>query len=612
MRPVSVRLVPALVVLALLASACTRTPPGGEQTVVFGGSGGGSGDGAGMSTPGEDLAGEFGGGGTADGTLGGTSGGTPSGGGASGIGSGGGALGGSGSGGGGGTGGGSAAAGGGVGGPAEGAAQPAGMHPGVVDRTVKLVFHVKEEACGDDPSRAQEGIATGKGKLVVAEYVKWFNEKVLAPRNWKLSYEFVDDGGAYCPEKAQAAGLRIAKEIKPFAALGDIIQPDRGPVLADVVTRAGILHIGTNWDSYDELRARRTLAWPVFAVAERGFENLIGWMERRVVGTQVVNATTGVPEGRVYGLLAIDSPEGRRLAGIAQERLRAIGAEPVAVYLVSGDVGVVGQQASNTVLKMRQDGVNTLVFGLSYNGVRSTLILSEAMNSQNYLPEILVGTYGVAFLDQLHNKRVWARARGTSAAGIIALRVAVAAREDGSLGVPERYEEIAENNEGYILVWQQELGHNDLPTDGSDPSGYSVWAQLAKLSVGIAHAGDVLNAETFAKGLDSAVRGGPNRCDVARYMGRDYRYNPGFDWDTAGDGGVQSFATIYWVNEQTPFGTNGYYESYDDYRYFNDAAELAGEPAHDTGEEGVGVPKQEQIGIRPWTPCSQFPAFPTD
>lgn len=591
-----------LLALGMLATACTRTPPGGEHVVGFGPSSsdatidpatgaplGEEGFASGGDVAGADGGASFGGGlGTSGGTGGGatTSGATTSGG-----------PGGQGS----------------TSTSGRGSSEvptATGSGPGVEGRTVKIVFHHQLEACGDDPTTASQGVMSEKGRKVIDEYVRFFNEFVLADFGWTLAHEIVDDGGPFCPEKAQAAGLRIAKELRPFAALGSLVQPSRGPVLAEVITRAGILHVGQNWQTSDELRARVPLAWPMYPIAQRAFEDLVGYIDGRVKGTKTTDGSLGTEVDRSYGLLAVDTQEGRKLAGLIAANLRGIGVELAGTYIVSGDAGVAAQQASNTVLKMRQDGVNTLIFGMPYSAILTSIALTEAMNSQNYLPDILIGTYGVAFFDQLHNRRVWAKARGTSTAGAVALRVSVVTNSDGTTGVDPRFSEIAENTEGWIAAWKEKLGNNDNPQEESNPGAYDTWTQLSLLATGIIHAGDTLNAETFARGLNSAVSGGQNRCTVARLSGRDYVYNPTFDWDTDGEGGAEGFTTVYWVNQQTSFGTNGYYESEDNYRFFRTPAELPSQATHDTGQRAVDIPKQERIGIRPWTPCSQFPNFP--
>lgn len=591
-----IRRLAMLLLACMLTTACTRTPPGGEQVVGFGP--GLSSDaerqnlatGDEASDPALDDA-------TFEGGTPGTGDPASSDGGTSRVSDG--------------TTGDGGAPGGGVA-PDDGGG--ASLAQGVDGRTVKVVFHHQHEACGDNPQYSSSRVMTEQGKLVIDEYVKWFNEKVLGPKGWKIDPVFVDDGGPECPEKAQAAGLRIAREIKPFAAVGELRQRERGPVLADVVTRAGIIHIGRNWETYAALEERAPYAYAAggeLAIAQHAFENLVRWIGARVKGTQTPDPTTGVAEEREYGLVVFDSSDGRELAGIIDGYLRDIGVDLQGrIYALSGDVGVAAQTATNTVLKMRQDGVNTLILGLPYDiSHESSMSLTEAMNSQNYLPDILIGTYGNAFFDQLHNKRVWSQVRGVSSNGIGNLRTAAYIDESGSLKFEERFEEVAENNLGFERLWRDELGYNQTPSDNAHPSAYGTWSQLSALATGILHAGDTLTPETFAAGLASAGRGQANRCTLARFMGRDYRHHISFDWRVGGTG-TTGVTPIYWVNEQTRFGTNGYYQSYDNYRYFHPEEPFPAQPTHDTGKQPVDVVKQERIGLRPWTPCEQFPTFP--
>ena len=481
---------------------------------------------------------------------------------------------------------------------------------GVEGRTVKFVYSTKLQDCGDDPSTSSQSTANEKGLRILDEWVTWFNEQVLAEVDWTLEYEVVDDGGPFCPEKAQAAALKIVKELKPFAVLSDLVQPARGPIVADAVSRAGIVHIGASWSTAAPIRDRAPYVWPAFPVGERLFENLAGWMEQRIKGTQTTSTRTGIAEDRVYGLLAVDSPDGRALAASVHSQLTSRGIQPAQTYIISGDAGVAAQQASNLALKMSQDGINSLVLAVPYpSAVNSTIVLSEAMNSQNYLPDIFVGNYGLSLFDSIHNKRVWAKVQGTSNMPALVLRWAVAPNSSGQLETVEEFEEIPENESGWIKVYQEKLGYNDAPGDGSVPAAYTTWTQLSLLATGLLHLEGPLTPENFGKAVHSARMGGPNRCTVGRFMMRDYIYSPGLHWEW-GNSGLRSKSTsLYWVNRQTPMGSNGYYESFDNYQFFG-AEEWPAEHTRDTGQQGVDIPKQERIGIRPWTPCSQFPNYP--
>lgn len=492
---------------------------------------------------------------------------------------------------------------------------PGEQYQGVDGRTVKFVYSTQLEDCGDDPSTSGQGTANEKGLRVLEEWVGWFNG-VLAEetdRGWQLEYEVVDDGGRFCPEKARATALQITKEIQPFAVLSNHIQPAEGPIIADAATRAGIVHVGPSWPVAEQIREREPYAWPVNAVGERQFENLTAWMARRIKGTEPPDEGTGGLTGeRTYGVLAIDSPVGRQLGSVVQDQMRSEGMAPEELYLMSGDPGVAAQQASSTALKMREDGVNSLVLAVPYpSAINTTIVLSEAMNSQNYLPDVFVANYGLALFDSAHNKRVWSNAKGTATLIPLTLRWAVAPDENGNIDTIEEFEEIPENESGYIKVWQDRLGHNDQPQNDSQPTGYMTWTQLSLLVTGLLHLDEdePLTPQTFGEAVHSARRGGPNRCTIGRFLVRDYDWTPGFDWELGNSGLRAKSTSVYWVNEQTPMGSNGYYESYDHYRYYG-ADEWPAEHTHDTGQEGVDIPKQERIGIRPWTPCSQFPNYP--
>jgi hypothetical protein len=432
---------------------------------------------------------------------------------------------------------------------------------------------------------------------------------VLKEHNWTLKADIVDDGGYFCPERQRATALKIAKEIKPFAALGTSGSA-QGPILADVVTRAGIIHAGINWQTTAAERARHPYGWNLFAHPDKKMRFAVDWMERRIKGTTVPDRS--VPNQppqvkRVYGILGLDEQGGRELAKTTNDAMVAAGLPVKGVYFTSPSGGVAAQQAPATVAKMRDDGVNTLVWATNFGDGKDFFVaFTNAMDQQNYLPDIIGGTIGAAFFEQLANRRVWANAKGTSGYLPITLRTAVDAN-----GPVEEYNNINENSSAFIEAWQEKLGNNDEPGDQAYPGAFDTWAQLSILATGIIHAGPVLNAQTWARGVQSAGSpGSPNRCTVARFMGRDYKHAPSYTWNAEHDGGLKGYTPVYWVNKQTALGTNGLYESYDNYLYFKSGKDIPAKPTRDTGKQGTDIKKQERVGIKAWKSCKEFPNFP--
>lgn len=591
--------IPLAIVITVLAVACSRVPPGGEVTIGEGAPAAGSTGFVGGTTSSDSPAG-----GATD--VGTTTGATVTGTGAGTVGSRGTT---------GGTTGGATAGGStgdgtdgstDAGGATTGTTAPQGPGLGIEGNTIKIAFHNHQEDCPNQETEPNDNVRA-KGRLVIDEYVRFFNEFVLAEHGWQLDHTIVDDGGYFCPERQRAAGLKLAKEIRPFAVLGGSSSA-QGPIIADLVTREGILHLGSNWDTQEEEAARHPYAWNIFPTPEKAMRVMVGWMDRRLKGTPVPDRSTPMqPEvDRVYGILGLDEATGRELAKITREEMVAKGLEVRATYFVAPGAGVAAQQAPTTVAKMKDDGVNTLVWALAFGGGKDFYVaVTNAMDQQNYLPDIVLGTGGNAFFEQLAARRVWANAKGTSSYPAIALRVATT--PDGPI---EEYDEVNENSTAYVKAWEH-LGHNDNPQDQSNPAAYGTWAQLAMLATGIIHAGETLNAHSWAQGLEAAGSPGkPGYCTVARFMGRDYKHVATFEWNAEHDGGGEGFTPIYWVNEQTPFGTNGYYESYDNYVYFRSTDDIPREPTHDTGQQDPDIPKQERIGLVPWKSCADFPNFP--
>jgi hypothetical protein len=489
------------------------------------------------------------------------------------------------------------------GGTAGGAVGPAGTvtatggnasGPGVKGRTIHVVFHAKLNDCGPDPQSASSGTQKGEALKVYSDYVAFFNKYILGPAGWKLTYDLIDDGGQYCPEVARAAALKIVKEIKPFASLGDSFNGDAGSVLADIVTSAHTLNVGLSWQTYAEFKKRNPYAWPVFGLAQQQDAYLAEWIGTRVKGTTTPDVSTGAQVARSFGLLTVDNPENHTLAELMKANLAGRGVKLDHIYYVASDPGVAAQSATNTVLKMKSDGVNTLIFAIPYTSLQSAVVHVSAMGGQNYTPDLLGSRYGVVFFDELFDSRVWTKYRGVFN-GIPSLIRAS--------GTNAKYNDINENSSAYRYAWAK-MGN----TDNADNPGNTtnVWQTLSTLAVGILNAGPVLNVQTYAHGMDLSSQGGPAACGTWRLFGRPWTYAPYVSNNQQHDGAVYGYTPGYWVRKKNDFGTVGYYESYDGYRYFA-GGDLPAKPTFDTGgTASPDVPKQKPIGLRPDVSCTKL------
>lgn len=457
--------------------------------------------------------------------------------------------------------------------------------PGIKGHTIHVVFHAKLNDCGPDPQSASSGTLKAKAYKTYVDYVKYFNSYVLGPYGWKLTYDLIDDGGQYCPEVARAAALKIVKEIKPFAVLGDSSNGDAGSVLADIVTRAHYLNIGLSWQTYDEFKKRNPYAWSIFGLAQQQDEYLAEWIGKRVKGTPGANPTTGAAEPRVYGILTVDNTENHKLASLLKANLARRGVTLSHEYFVSSDPGVAAQSATNTVLKMKSDGVNTLIFAIPYTSLSSLLVHTSAMGNQGYTPDLLGSRYGVVFFDELFDQRVWAHYRGIFNGAPALMRAS---------GTNQKYLDINENGVAYKYAWTQEGNTDDADNQGNAPN---VWATLGVLAEGVLNAGPVLNAQTFANGMDLTAHGATAECMSWRMFGRPWTYGIFNSQDQRHDGAVYGYDPGYWVKKKNDFGTVGYYESYDGYRYFT-GGDLPLKPTGDTGNTpSPDIPKQPRIGV---------------
>jgi hypothetical protein len=133
-----------------------------------------------------------------------------------------------------------------------------------------------------------------------------------------------------------------------------------------------------------------------------------------------------------------------------------------------------------------------------------------------------------------------------------------------------------------------------------------VWQLLSTLSLGILNAGPVLNVETFAHGMDLSAQGQPAQCGNWRLLGRPWTYSTFNSQDQRHEGSVYGYTPGYWVAKHNDFGTVGYYESYDGYRYFS-AGDLPTKPTADTGgTASPDIPRQKRMGLRADISCAKF------
>jgi hypothetical protein len=466
--------------------------------------------------------------------------------------------------------------------------------PGITGHTIHVVFHAKLNDCGPDPQSSKQGTLKAESIKVFTDYVNWFNKYVFGPKGWKLAYQLLDDGGQFCPEVARATALKIVKQIKPFAVLGDSTNGTSGPVLADIVTNAHYLHIGLSWQTFDEYKKRNPYAWPVYGLTQQLDQYLAEWMGKRIKGTTTPDLTTSQPTSRNYGLITIDAPENHKLAGLLKAELAHVGISLTHEYYVASDPGVAAQTADNTVLKMKQDNVNTLIFAIPYTSLDSLLVHLSAMDSENYLPYLVGDGYGVVFFDELFDSRVWVNFHGISSGGPALLRAS---------GTNPAFQNINENALAYKEAWTRQGNTDDADNPGN---AYDVWWQLAELAMGVMNAGPVLTPQTFASGMDLTASGQPASCGVWRFLGRPYRYSTTLSLNQQHAGALYGYTTTYWVKKKNDFGTVGYYESYDGYRIFQ-AGELPTQPTNDTGSQSsVVIPKQKRIGLQPELSCTKF------
>ena len=500
----------------------------------------------------------------------------------------------------------------GAGGPApagtvDGPAAPAaagGHGPGVTDKEILVVFHRKMERCGSDPQTQGDGVVNDSFYDRLETYMKWFNKYVEYPGGRKLVYKLVDDGGTdvACIDKARAGGLQIAKEIRPLAALGNSINIGADlPVLADVVTRAGIMHIGTNFQTHADAKARHPYAWSSFATAEDSFSDLGVFLDTRIKHTPY-RSDVGVESDRVYGALVEDSNQGRQVLSLIERAMQGAGLQ-FKPYFLSPDVSTASRQGASLAAQMSSDGVNSLVFAVLG---RPAVAAMKAFEGQAFNPDFLISDYGgftIAFFTTLLAGPQQIK-RFIAAGGpcIVCHRNELDLTDTSEKGCPSCH--MQENGSAYVEAYHQAGGTAANPQDGG--WAFDMWTQLAILSIGILNGtanGEPINAQNIARGL--GMTGQEDRCDVQRFFGRDHPqvtrtgfFNGGYQF------GSHGFTTLYGTDKRSKLGTLGYFESFDGYYRFDAANPLPPKPTYDTGQKGdYPYNKHKDTGLKVDKPC---------
>ena len=460
-----------------------------------------------------------------------------------------------------------------------------GNAPGVSAKTIKFAVMTQIKDCG--ASKADPTTVAGT-KERFNTLVKWVNQHVPLPGGRKLAVEFVDDGGADtgCVDVARAGIQQAVDQDHVFAVLKDTYNPAIN--VPDIIAKKKTVIIGWNFQTYHDLASHYPYAWSVYEPGELSFQELTWFIRKRFTKRQYV-ADNGTKHPRVWGELFTDNTLGHALSNLTKKHMTE-GGLTVKQYFISPDASTAAQQASGLALQAQQAGVNSIIYGADALG--PDISFNTAAAGAGYHPDFFISQYGT--LPQLtifvpyFGKEFAKRLYGTGPPLIVGERVEV---DSTGAVTPQISPSVYGQNNGYnhasLTAYMQAGGSaGNHPGVGSWGFGTFIWPDLMTLTMGAANACPVLNAKTFAWGLE---HGPKMTCMTQQFFGKQpYAQGSKFSFNNPPRNYLQSgFTTLYFnPAEKNKYGTNGVFESYDNYQLFNSLNSLPGSPRYDTGAAG--------------------------
>lgn len=482
--------------------------------------------------------------------------------------------------------------------------QPIASWQGVTPTTIQVAYAAKLHNCSEsnDSTQSSAGTWTQKYANILRADLEYIDKYIPLPGGRKLQLvgndttfgvKLVDDGGAYCPNTEKAAARYVASSLRPFAAIGG--EPTAsGPAFGKGVADGHVISVDLDWPTAASMHADYPYAWGAMVVGQPGDEMmgyLADYVHKRMQPTQY-QPPAGTAQPRKYGVMIWSDPFYDSLAAATQQLFAQFGMS-VNVYRIPSDASTAAQEEGTIALKMKSDGVNTMIWGLIGGGIAAAG-MSNAFDAAAYNPDNLVCYYGVAFWDTDFSHTQWARTTG------IGLPAIIAERND-----THHYTTTIENSDAYDDVWQHSQYYDGQGAQ-SNADGYTIWTNLMTLVAGLERSPVNFTPTSWAQALVSL--GDPAlRCPVEQFIGRDHPQAARVAWTADNPAGGMGYTSLYWVNKTSDFGTPGYYESYDGYYAYFGLNDLPDKPSDDTAGQAIPPIKQmPTLGLSPFKSCKSI------
>jgi branched-chain amino acid transport system substrate-binding protein len=344
---------------------------------------------------------------------------------------------------------------------------------GVTADSITLGFEYQMDQCGFDLSAILNQLGLNPQQAISA-YIDYFNATAnLYGR--KLKAVFADNGGPFCPDKARAAGVKLAKDDKVFAVLGD---GGAQYATVDAASTASVFHVGGGVllppDSFYSSHA--PYAWN---------PGMTGSQLAGLLGSYIGNKLKDQP--RVFGLFLLDDPTAGPVAAELTKKLATYGIPVAKTVRLAIDPGTALEQVANAVAQFKAASVTDLIL---LSDPLSPFLVTQQAASQGWQPCFVVSSYGLLDVFEVvtnYSRDVWQCVRGIS----------ILVPRDKTY---DRFE--------FFKAYQQ-FGTGLPPTDS--PAWFF---RLQVLVEGLKQAGPDLTRESFVKGMRKidlpTVDGGPH------------------------------------------------------------------------------------------------------
>nr|MBA2281662.1 hypothetical protein [Acidimicrobiia bacterium] len=362
-------------------------------------------------------------------------------------------------------------------------------HTGVSDTTIRVSFRVTDdrgfqqtlaELAGASLSDTPETV-----KNTVAGLAQYFSQNFqFYGRSIEIVfYDGVGSNTAELVGKGRAEAEQDAVTVGGLGVFADLSATSEP--YTDALVRQGVVALGNPYLSRQYHDERGPFVWSLAVNGTEVAEFAAEFAAKRLAGGTADFAggtIAGAP--RVIATLAPNNPWYQESVLVARDRYTALSGLPNGPnYEYVLDLGILSNQASELIPRMKNDGVTTVICGCD---PIFPVFLSGVAARENYFPEFIIA--GTALTDADVVGQLWNQEFASHAFGVSPLQDFVPPTQTAAYTA---FQSVRQGEEPAFSV--------DL-----------IYYQMYELAIGIQMAGPNLNPETYRQGMyDYPPRSGP-------------------------------------------------------------------------------------------------------